>query len=101
MDPLEMTLRALQAAANNGNTSPDRRWDAFRNQGIPVSYQEFAARWDAEGEEGILHQLVDKFDARGLTLKTTNPEDQPEQGKPGTNDIDQMAKHATNKAMGF
>jgi hypothetical protein len=101
VDPLEMTLRALQAASDNGNVSPDRRWDALRNQGIPVSYKEFAARWDQEGEEGILHQLVDKFDAHGLTLKTTNPEDQPEQGKPGTDDLDKMAKHATNKALGF
>jgi len=96
-----MSLRALQAAANNGNGSPDRRWDALRNQGIPVGYKEFAARWDQEGDDGILHQLVSKFDGRGLTLQTDTPDEQPEQGKTGATDIDKMAKHATNKALGF
>lgn len=100
VDPLVMTLRGLQAAADNQGSKADIRWQALRNQGVPVGYPEFAARWDDEGEQGILRKLVQKFDSRGLTLKTKHTQPQPAQGGEGGPDlVSQMAKSATDKAM--
>jgi hypothetical protein len=99
-DPLAMLLRTLQASANNQNIPAQMTWTALRNQGIPVGYEEFAARWDDEGDDGMLHQIVKKFDGHGLTIKTRTDNDQPEEeGQGGPDLVGQMAKSATDRAM--
>jgi len=95
-----MMLRTLQASANNQNIPAQLTWTALRNQRIPVGYEEFAARWDEEGEDGILHHVVKKFDGHSLTIKTREENDQPEkEGSGGPDLVGQMAKSATNRAM--
>lgn len=91
-----MLLRSTQAAANNSGEEAPLRWEAIRNNGVHVGYPEFEARWEQEGEEGILHKLVDRFDGNGLVIKTTNGEDElGQQAQGGQSDISRMAKHAT------
>lgn len=89
-----MRLRALQAAANNQHTTAPLTWDALQNMGIPVRYDQFAARWDDPQEGAILKQLVDKFDGHGLTVKT-NEKDQIAKNSHKEKEISRMAKRAT------
>ena len=37
-----------------------------------IDYERFSAQYDAEDENGILHQLVDRFDHDGIVIKTDN-----------------------------
>ncbi len=94
VDPLIMRLRALQAAANNQNTQAPLTWDALQNMGIPVRYDEFAARWDDPEEGPLLKKLVDKFDGHGLTVKT-NEKDRAPKTSYKEKEISRMAKRAT------
>ena len=65
----------MQAAANNKHTQAPLTWQALQNQGVPVGYDEFAARWDSqEPNDQILHKLVDRFDSHGLVIKTKEKE---------------------------
>ena len=96
VDPLIMRLRALQAAANNQNTTAPLTWEALQNMGIPVRYDQFAARWDDPQEGAILKQLVDKFDGHGLTVKT-NEKDRLARTGSKEREVSKMAKRATHK----
>lgn len=96
------TLRALQADANHANSSAPLTWRAInsmgRSTGSPVvDYNAFSARWEQEGETGILHQVVDRFDKNGLVLKTTVQEPSVTQPKEKESQISKMAKHALKK----
>jgi hypothetical protein len=79
-----MTWRALAAASSK--------------MGAPaIDYDRFAARWK---NDPVLKSIVDRFDGHGLVIKTANSEQQPEQGAEKTSTISQMAKRATDKALG-
>lgn len=76
---------------------------ATQDSGAPsIDYTGFNARWAQEEnlppEEQILHNLVDRFDNRGLVIKTNTKE--PGQMSTGQvqakSKISQMAKHANN-----
>ena len=80
-------------------------WQALNQTGQQygspdIDYDRFAARWESDP---ILKKLVDRFDGRGLVIKTNKHDDQPMQGNPekkkAANAVDQMAKSATKKAM--
>ena len=62
-----------------------------------LTYDGFAAQWDAEGEQGILHQLVDRFDGHGLVLKTNQPEPGQGQQKVAPSKVSKMAMSATKR----
>jgi hypothetical protein len=75
-------------------------WQALSSigssMGAPqVNYDGFAAAWDSEDETGILHQLVDRFDANGLVIKTNNKDNMPQQGQQQAGELEKMAKRAT------
>jgi hypothetical protein len=89
-----MRLRALQAAANNQNTTAPLTWEALQSMGIPVRYDEFAARWDDPAEGPLLKNLVDKFDGHGLTVKT-NEKDRIAKNSHKEKEVSRMAKRAT------
>lgn len=95
-----MRLRALQAASNNQNTTSQLNWNALNNMGVPVGYDEFAARWDDPQEGPILKQLVAKFDGHGLTVKT-HDKDPIQQTSHKEREISRMAKRATHKNRQF
>jgi len=95
-----MRLRALQAAANRQNTQAPLTWEALQSMGIPVRYDEFAARWEDPQEGAILKQLVDKFDGHGLTVKT-NEKDQAVKTSHKEREVGKMAKRAMNKPRKF
>jgi hypothetical protein len=92
MDPL---IRVLSTA--KGQLS----WLALQNMGIPVSYRAFAARWDSEEPNDqqdveILKNLVDKFDANGITIKSDDGGDSPEvKSDTAPSEVSKMAKRAT------
>ena len=88
-----MRLRAVQSSANNQNTTAPLTWDALQNMGIPVRYDEFAARWDDPQEGPLLKKLVDKFDKHGLTVKTKERELPHTAHK--EREVSRMAKRAT------
>ena len=84
MDPLVLTLRALQASANNQHVEAPMTWDAINHigekYGSPdIDYDRFAKRWE---QDPMMKQLVSRFDGRGLVVKTNKHEPQPEQGEP-------------------
>lgn len=97
MDPLVLTLRALQSSANNQHSQAAMTWKALnhaaQNYGAPdIDYDRFNARWETDP---ILKQLVDRFDGRGLVIKTQAKE-QPMKGNPEQkSQVSQMAKRAT------
>jgi len=93
-----MTLRALQSAADNQNTTAPMTWTALShagsNFGAPtIDYDRFAARWETDP---ILKQLVDKFDGAGLTIKT-NEKDKVARSSHKEREVSKMAKRATHK----
>lgn len=97
-----VTLRGLQAAANNQNKPAQASWRALnansQSTGAPmITYDGFAAQWDAEGEDGILHQIVDRFDGNGLVLKTNQPEPGKGQPKQAPSEVSKMAMSATKR----
>lgn len=96
-----MTLRALQAAADNTDSEAPMTWTALNraasNYGAPaIDYDRFAARWDADP---IIQQLVDRFDDSGLVIKTQRQSDSPEvaQQQQDTGAVSQMAMSATKR----
>jgi hypothetical protein len=96
-DPLVLTLRAMQAAADNQKSSAPMSWEALnqagQQYGAPdIDYRRFAARWDSDP---ILKQLVTRFDGHGLVVKTKNKEDETEQGTPKPSMMDKAAERAT------
>ena len=95
-----MRLRALQSAADNQNTTAQLTWDAIKNMGVPVAYDEFAARWDDPAEGALLKKLVSKFDGSGLTLKTRDS-DPIQKTSHKEREVSKMAKRATNKNRKF
>lgn len=108
VDPLVMTLRGIQADADNKGVEAPMTWDALNsiNTGLGspnIDYDRFAAQWEAEGEEGVLHQLVARFDGNGVVIKTKDQEgEQPQQGqeKEAESEISKMAKRVTRKKFG-
>ena len=103
MDPLVMTLRALQAAADNKGTEAPMTWTALNraasNYGAPaIDYDRFAARWD---QDPTLQQIVDRFDGSGLVIKTQAQSNEPEVGQQQQDggEVAQMAKSATKRAF--
>ena len=106
MDPLVLTLRAIQSRANAKHSTAPLTWDAINNigqtYGSPdIDYDRFASRWETDP---ILKQLVDRFNGQGLVIKTDKGQPEPdEQGNPeakqAANAVDNMAKSATKKAM--
>lgn len=82
-----MTWRAINAAGQ-ANGAP------------AIDYERFAAQYDAEDENGILHHLVDRFDQNGLVIKTnvTSPQNQMP-AQPATGAVEKMAKSATSRAF--
>jgi hypothetical protein len=102
VDPLVITLRSLQSAANNQNKPAQATWRALnmagQSSGAPdIDYDRFAAQWDAEGDDGILHQMVDRFDGNGLVLKTNQPEPGQGQPKQAPSEVSKMAMSATKR----
>ena len=103
MDPLVLTLRALQSSANRQNIESPMTWDAInrmgQDYGAPdIDYDRFAARWESDP---ILKKLVARFDGNGLIIKTDKKEPQPMQGEPPKPSlVRKMAKRATDKALG-
>ena len=65
-----------------------------------IGPEEFAARWDQEDDTGMLHQLVSSFDENGLIINTGIPTEPVDQNQPEGGQISQMAKRATQKALG-
>lgn len=73
---------------------------ATQNNGAPAIDQErFAAQWDAEGDAGILHQIVDRFDNNGLVLKTANSDQLAVANKEKESSISKIAKKVARKAF--
>lgn len=96
MDPLVMTLRAVQSAANNQNTQAPMTWTALnqagKNFGAPmIDYDRFAARWETDP---VLKQLVDRFDGAGLVIKT-NEKEPSAKSSHKEREVTKMAKRAT------
>lgn len=95
-----MTLRALQAAADNSNTEAPMTWTALNraasNYGAPaIDYDRFAARWETDP---VLKQIVDRFDGSGLVIKTQAQSDEPEVAQQqDTGAVSQMAMAATKR----
>lgn len=99
------TLRALQASANNQGTTAPLTWKALNNAdtgfGAPsIDYDRFSARWEDPEEGPLLKQLVDRFDAAGLVIKT-NTKDKAPQGKHRELEMSRMAKRALHKKRKF
>ena len=100
-----MTLRALQSSANDADhqTVAPMTWEALNNAGQPygapdIDYDRFSARWDSDP---IMKTLVDRFDSRGLVIKTQKGTPQVGQKAPGAgaNMMDRAAAQATKRAM--
>lgn len=104
-------LKALQTNAINQNKGPIKAvltWDAVNNalaaNKSPTlglndqdAFTAFSTRWETDP---ALKSIVDKFDQRGLVIKTTNDSEMP--GEPqGAGQISAMAKRATNKNRKF
>lgn len=80
-------------------------WDAINKMmqpyGAPdIDYDRFSARYDSDP---TLQQLVNKFDGKGVVVKTNQdePEDETIHNPVGTggDSVAQMAKQATKRAF--
>lgn len=92
-------LEFKQAEADNKQTQAVVPWQELQHAGIPTDYKRFEQMWQAEGEQGPLHSLVDHFGGQGLVIKTL-AKDEPMQGQQrNKKQITQMAKRATQKAL--
>lgn len=103
MDPIVLTLRAVQNAANNQNPPSEAplTWDALnraaQSYGAPdIDYERFAKLFDSDP---TIQSIVDNFDEQGVTLKTDKAAEHPAQGnlQPAQNHnmMAAAAKHAT------
>lgn len=90
MDPLILTLRAVQSSANQSKSGASLSWDAINNMGQQfgapgIDFDRFAARFDSDP---VIQGMVDNFDKSGIVLKTQHTQDQqampqsPEAGNP-------------------
>lgn len=91
MDPLILTLRAIQSNANQANSGASLSWDAINNMGRQfgspsIDFDRFAARFDSDP---VIQGMVDNFDKSGVVLKTQSSQQQaptgqqaPEEGNP-------------------
>jgi hypothetical protein len=104
-DPLVSTLRFLQSIDQQHGGNGVHPWadiqTKLRSSGMNIRYDSFKQRWEnPQGpDDEILHQLVDRFDGHGLVLKT-GEEETPQGSEGGPDQISQMAKRATDKALG-
>lgn len=96
-------MQSILSNANFDQETSSLTWRALNSlaaqQGAPaIDYRRFDKRWNDEGEEGMLHHIVDRYDGQGLVLKT-DEQDHPEvQGGEKPGQISAMAKRATAKA---
>lgn len=96
-------MQSVLADANFDQQTSALTWRALNSlaseQGAPsVDYKRFDARWQEEGDGGVLHRLVDRYDGHGLVLKTDKHEQPEVKGQKG-NEVSKMAKRATAKAF--
>jgi hypothetical protein len=99
-DDLIRTLRTLQARADSKKTSAQFSWDAISRMmqnisGQEMDYDLFKLEFDANP---ALKKLVDRFDGKGIVIKTKEKSQPTEFGKkPKTNNSD--ALRAANKVI--
>lgn len=104
-----MTLQGLQSAANFQNSAAPMTWRALNAIGQStgartIDYARFAARWARFaarwGTDPVLKQLVDRFDANGLVIKTNTRIANPAVGqKEKSSEISSMAMRQAKKAF--
>lgn len=97
-------LSTLQGRADSKNTSAQLAWPAISKMvqnvtGQDVDYDSFKAEFDANPK---MKNLVDKFDANGITIKTKNKVAQP--GQPGDKNkamagVKSSAKRAASRLL--
>ena len=91
-------LEFKQAEADNKQSQAIVPWQELQHAGIPTDYKRFEQLWQAEGEQGPLHKVVDQFNGQGLVVKTM-AQDEPMQGQQkDQGEVSKMAKRATQKA---
>jgi len=99
--------------ADRQGNSETISWEAVnqlgRRYGAPeIDYQRFKSRFEptnqndpvAQQDSDTLHALVTRYGADGITLNTDTKEKHQQQGGEGEGELSQMAKRATQKAMG-
>ena len=83
---MDAYLQSKQSHADNTGTASTVTWAQLQNSGININFGSFQQRWKSEDalppEKQELHKLVDRFDSRGLVIKTSTQADQPSQGQP-------------------
>jgi len=83
---LDAYLQSKQSHADNTGTASTVTWAQLQNSGININFGSFQERWKSEDalppEKQELHKLVDRFDSRGLVIKTSTQADQQSQGQP-------------------
>ncbi len=102
-------LNSLKSDANFDNETSQISYRALnaltKDDGAPaMDYVRFSAAWDAEEklppEKQELHNLVDRFDGNGITLKTRDKDSEVPKGNPKASGIQSMAKRAAAKELG-
>ncbi len=102
-------LSSLKSDADFDNETSQISYRALnsltKDDGAPaMDYVRFAAMWDAEEklppEQQELHNLVDRFDGSGITLKTHDKDSEIPKGNPKASGIQSMAKRAAAKELG-
>jgi len=72
-----------------------------QDYGAPdIDYDRFSARWDDTQEGPLLRQLVDRYDDRGLVIKTkksSKPAQAQGNAKSGTPEMDKAVKRELAK----
>lgn len=99
---LVLLLRNLIAQANSQNQPSYLSWSALNNlmQNIGKAQFDYDSFKTAYDTNPVVKNLVDRFDAKGVELKTikTTPK-QPEDGKKESS-ISKMAKNAAKRRLG-
>lgn len=69
--------------------------DIMQNMGMPqFTYDSFTAAYEADPQ---IQELVDNFNAQGISMNTDDAEEEPESaGNDDDNTVSQMAKSATD-----
>lgn len=99
-DDLIRTLRTLQARADSKKTTAQFSWDAISRMlqnisGQEMDYDLFKTEFDANP---ALKKLVDRFDGKGVVVKTKEKNQPTEKGtKSKSNNSDAM--RAANKVI--